>query len=372
MSAKEIALLLAMCTVAAGFTFGGGNTFSQWRVEQSWDIADVPSGFPVGFSLLTDGDRQYAAYYDKDRQMTVASRMMNSDQWQYQTLPSKVGWDSHNYITMAVDNDGHLHVSGNMHVVPLIYFRTDKAGDITSLKRCPMTGKQEDRVTYPKFLKDDNGDLIFTYRHGSSGNGINIYNKYNAQEQEWTRLLQSPLFDGEGKRNAYPLGPIRGPDGCFHVVWVWRDSPDCATNHHLSHARSKDLLNWESAFGDKLALPLKLGEEMSWVDPIPSHGGIINGCQKIFFDANNQPIITYHKADAEGKMQIYAARPENREWKIHRLTKWDKPIKFSGRGSMGFIGISISGLSRVDPGVLSMTYRHRDYGRGRLFIDEKT
>ena len=39
---------------------------------------------------------------------------------------------------------------------------------------------------------------------------------------------------------------------------------------------------------------------------------------------------------------------------------------------MGFIGIRISGLHKVQPGVLTMTYRHRDYGSGRLFVDEST
>ncbi|MEI8294878.1 MAG: BNR-4 repeat-containing protein [bacterium] len=80
-----------MITVATGFAFGEDNIFSHWKVEQSWDIAEVPSEFPVGFSLLTEGEHQYVAYFDKNRQMTVASRKMNSDQWQYQTLPSKVG-----------------------------------------------------------------------------------------------------------------------------------------------------------------------------------------------------------------------------------------------------------------------------------------
>lgn len=372
MTVKRKNLSVTTCTVVAALAFGETDMLSQWRIEESSDIADVPAEFPVGFCLLTKGDRQYVGYFDKDRQMTVASRMMNSDPWRYQTLPSKIGWDSHNYITMAVDGDGHLHVSGNMHCVPLIYFRTEKAGDITTLRKFSMTGKQENRVTYPKFLADHNGELIFTYRDGGSGNGINIYNKYDTRGRSWTRLLEDPLFDGAGKRNAYPLGPIRGPGGWFHVVWVWRDTPDCATNHHLSHARSKDLINWESVFGHKVELPLTLGEEKLHVDPIPSHGGIINGCQRLTFDAANRPVITYHKADAEGNMQIYAARPEDGEWKLHCLTEWEKPIQFGGRGSMGFIGISISGLNRTEPGVMTMTYRHRDYGSGLLAIDEMT
>jgi hypothetical protein len=273
---------------------------------------------------------------------------------------------------MAMDSAGQLHVSGNMHCVPLIYFRTDKPGDISSLRKMPMTGEQEDKVTYPKFLTDHEGNLLFNYRNGSSGSGKRIWNKYDIASASWSRLLDRPLLDGEGDMNAYPHGPVRGEDGCFHLVWVWRDTPDCATNHHLSYARSKDLVHWESAFGLAVELPITLNKKELWVDPIPSGGGIINGCEKLFFDEMNRPIVTYHKADPAGHMQIYAARAEGDSWEHHQLTDWDEPIVFGGRGSMGFIGIRISGLSRHEPGILTMTYRHRDYGSGRLVIEEET
>lgn len=345
---------------------------ARFSIDQSWNIAEVPSGFPVGFCLLTAGTRQYVAYYDKQRRMTVASRMLDSNNWQYRILPTRVGWDTHNYITMAVDRDGHVHVAGNMHNDPLIYFRTEKPGEITTLKKSAMTGSQEDRVTYPKFLTDHKERLVFNYRIGGSGNGRRIYNRYDLRTRSWSRLHDTPLLDGEGNCNAYPLGPVRGPDGRFHLVWVWRDTPDCATNHHLSYARSEDLIHWESVFGEKIELPIRLHQQALWVDPIPSGGGIINGCQKLTFDTDNRPIITYHKADADGNMQIYAARPEEGRWNRHLLTDWNKAVEFSGRGSMGFIGIRMGGLSRVEPGLFMMTYRHRDYGSGRLVVDEKT
>ena len=131
------------------------------------------------------------------------------------------------------------------------------------------------------------------------------------------------------------------------------------------------MVRWESVFGEVIELPLTLNKKSLWVDPIPSGGGIINGCQRLTFDADNRPIITYHKSDTDGNMQIYAARPEGGNWIPHPLTDWSKPVKFSGRGSMGFIGIHITGLSRVEPGIFTMTYRHRDYGSGRLVVDEK-
>ncbi len=364
--------LFALLAPAAFAAAGEDAVPSKYEIAGSLKVADVPSDFPVGFCLLTRGRRQFVAYYDKFRRMTVASRILGSREWNYRVLPHKVGWDSHNYITMALDRDGNLHVSGDMHCVKLIYYRTGKPWDISTLQRFPMTGKQEDRVTYPRFLTDREGNLVFTYRNGSSGNGMRIYNKYDRKTRKWTRLLEKPLLDGEGKRNAYPLGPLRGPDGRFHMVWVWRDTPDCATNHHLSYARSGDLVHWESAFGKRIELPITLQKKSLWVDPIPSGGGIINGCEKLAFDRSNRPIITYHKSDARGYMQIYAARPEGGKWAVHLLTAWRKPVKFGGFGSMGFIGIRISGLKKAGPGLFTMTYRHRDYGRGRLVIDEGT
>lgn len=336
------------------------------------DIARVPADFPVRFCLLTAGQMQYVAYYDEHRHMTVASRPLDAQAWTHQKLPSMIGWDSHNYITMIVDETGQLHVSGNMHGVPLIYFRTEKINNIRTLKQLAMTGERENRVTYPKFLQDHDGNLVFTYRDGGSGNGVRLYNRYDSKTRTWSRLLGKPLFDGEGQRNAYPLGPIRGQDGWFHVVWVWRDTPDCATNNNLSYVRSKDLIHWESSRGESVSLPIHISMHQLLIDPIPSGGGIINGCEKLFIDDKHRPVVTYHKTDEEGHMQVYAARPEGEQWVRHVLSDWKTPIEFGGKGSMGFIGIRISGLSRVEPGLLTLTYHHRDQGHGRLFLDEET
>jgi hypothetical protein len=304
--------------------------------------------------------------------MTVASRALDSKEWVYQKLPSKIAWDSHNDVTMAVDRAGHLHVSGNMHGVPLVYFRTDEPGDITSLKPAKMTGALEDRVTYPRFFQDNEGRLIFSYRHGGSGNGINLYNRYETETRTWSRLLNTPLFDGEGLRNAYAIGPARGPDGWFHVHWLWRDTPDCSTNSHLSYARSRDLIQWESAFGEKIDLPIRHAQNALVVDPIPPGGGIINGGHHLAFDSSGKPVLAYHKSNSGGNMQIYAARPEGGKW-IHRvLTKWSHPVPFDGSGTMPFIGIQIDGLEPLGSDAIVVRYRHKDYGSGSLTFDART
>lgn len=364
--------ILPALALFACVPFVKGEAASKYELAETLDIGEAVADLRVGFCLLTSGDRQYAAYYDRERRMTVASRRLAEKRWSYRILPSEIGWDSHNYITMAMDSAGCLHVAGNMHAVPLVYFRMEKPWDITSLKSFPMTGMQEDRVTYPKFLNDPSGNLLFNYRHGGSGRGNHIYNRYDAATRTWSRLLEKPMLDGEGARSAYPSGPTPGPDGWYHMLWVWRDTPDCATNNHLSYARSKDLIRWESAFGEDIPLPIVLGETQAWVDPIPSGGGIINGGAKLSFGGTGKPLISYHKSDAAGNMQIYAARPEDGKWAVRQLTKWDRRVEFSGGGSMNDIGISVGALQEAEPGILTLTYQHRDYGSGRLVLDAKT
>jgi hypothetical protein len=242
---------------------------------RSLDVAPVWSGHPVGFALLTHGVRQFVAFYAADRRMTVAQRTLGQRQWSYTTLPSTVGWDSHNYIAMALDREGTLHVAGNMHASPLVYFRSTRPYDASSLERVPsMTGQHEERVTYPVFSYAPDGALLLQYRSGSSGSGDTYRNRYDESTKTWHALTDQPLFFGGKRMNAYPLDPVRGPDGWVHQVWVWRDTPMAETNHDLSYARSRDLVHWETVAGVPLPLPLTIETPGLVVDPSPPRGGL--------------------------------------------------------------------------------------------------
>jgi hypothetical protein len=362
---KTFAVITMLATLAGGAE-------PRHEIVDVMELGRVPAGFPVRFALLTAENHQFVACYDAERQMVVKMRELGSDRWDEKILPSRVGWDSHNGLTMALDEGGHLHVSGNMHVDPLVYFRATRPHDIQSLQAKSMTGRLEDKATYPHFLKDAEGRLLFHYRHGGSGRGIRLWNCYDVETEKWSRLHDTPLFDGQGATNAYPVGPRKLGDGRFHMIWVWRDTPDCATNHHLSYARSDDAVHWESAFGHEVKLPILESHRSLWIDPIPSGGGIINGGHRLILDRRDQPLVVYHKRDQAGHMQIFAARPvPGDRWEIRPLTAWTDPVPFGGRGSMGFIGIDIGRLERVRPGVMMVTYRHRTHGRGRLFFDEE-
>jgi hypothetical protein len=138
------------------------------RIAEVVDVEPVGAAHPVGFCLLTRPPNQFIAYYDAQRQMTVAQRRRGQPDWTVQKLPSRLGWDSHNYVTMALDSAGHLHLSGNMHCVPLVYYRSTRPGDVTSLVQIPtmVASDVEQRVTYPCSLNGPDGAVTDGQRPG--------------------------------------------------------------------------------------------------------------------------------------------------------------------------------------------------------------
>jgi hypothetical protein len=368
MNAKYLPGLLLACAVTLPPSMLGASAPAK---AESIAVEPVWSGHPVGFCLLTHPPFQWVAYYDAERRMSVAQRTLDSTNWTFHKLPSTLGWDSHNYVAMALDRDGFLHVAGNMHCVPLVYFRSEKPREAASLQRVSaMTGRREGSVTYPVFLHDRAGRLVFRYRDGRSGSGDDLYNVYDEASQSWHRLVEEPLTSGHGRMNAYCSVPTPGPDGRFHMVWVWRDSPDCASNHDISYARSDDLVHWTDSTGRPLALPIT-SETGDIVDPVPPKGGLINVNRELGFDNAGRPVITYHKYDAHGDLQIYAARHETQGWQIVQVSDWTGyRWNFSGGGSI-IVEVKVGAVRPLGRNRLALSYRYPK-GSGVWVLDEKT
>jgi len=333
------------------------------------EVEPVWAGHPVGFCLLTHPPFQFVAYYDAQRRMSVAQRSLDSTNWTITRLPSSLGWDSHNYVTMAVDRDGILHLAGNMHCVPLVYFRGVKPLDAASLGRIEaMTGQREQRVTYPVFLRDRAGRLVFRYRDGRSGSGDDLYNCYDEIRRRWDRLLDEPLTSGRGRMNAYCSVPMPGPDGRFHMVWVWRNTPDCASNHDISYARSDNLVHWTDSAGRPLALPITV-ETGDIVDPVPPGGGLLNVNRELGFDNSGRPVVTYHKYDTNGDLQVYAARRQSKGWHIVQVSDWHGyRWEFSGGGSI-VVEVKVGAVRPLGSERLALSYGY-PRGSGVWVLDE--
>ena len=346
-------------------------------------IDRVWAGHPVSFALLVENEHQFIAYYDAERRLTVVGRGNGDVKWTRVQPPgvpwahgrnsNVTGWDSHNYLRLALDRDGEVHLSGNMHVDPLVYYRTRTPFDLETLERIDrMTGDRETHCTYPVFFKNAAGDIFFRYRDGSSGNGSDLYNAYDPDTRTWRRLLDTALLDGQGRRNAYALDPVLGPDGRFHVVWMWRDTPDCATNHTLSYARSRDFIHWENSRGEPLTLPITLstGEV---IDAAKPGEGLINMTFNLGFDAQQRPVVVYHRYDAQHRSQAYAARPRSTGagWELQQLSDWKFTWAFSGGGSIA-ADVTLGAPRTTTDGLLEVDFVTRDGGSGRWLINSAT
>lgn len=356
------------------------NTSTTAPMEMPIPIDSVWAGHPVGFSLLTYGDRQYIAYYNAHRNMVLGQRNLEDDSFDLHKLPATdrknsggtstvLNWDSHNYVTLAVDKAGFIHLAGNMHVHPITYFRSTKPHDISEMIQVrSMVGTEEDRCTYPKFMKNREGELIFHYRDGGSGNGNEIYNIYSTESQTWSRLLDDPLTDGQGKMNAYQSDPILLGDNWYHVYWVWRDTPDCETNHDLSYIKSPDLKTWYNAFGEEMNLSVTIDNRSVIVDPIPVKGGIINLAARLVLDDDHSPVFVYHKYDEAGYLQFYIARIEDDRWTYTQITDWDYRWEFKGRGSI-VSEVRIKGFEKRQSGY-SISFYHIKYGDKTMYLND--
>lgn len=360
--------LILCCTFVASAQTGK-------TVVESTVLDKVWAGHPVGFDLLTTDQYQYAAYYNADRDMIVARRKLGTNIWQKTKLPTAVGWDSHNYVTLAIDREGYLHVSGNMHVVPLIYFRSTRPWEIDSFEKLAMTGEQEDRVTYPVFFKDQQGTLYFQYRNGGSGDGITYWNRYDEKTKKWESLFGTSIFDGEKEANAYMINPVLGPDGYFYIVWMWRLTPVANTNHNLSCMRSRDLKNWENLRGEKVSIPVKWSDDATIVDPVGPWNGLINMGFNISWDDDKIPYITYHKFDYRGVSQGFIARWEgasDKKWVIHQISEWpDFKWDLNRRGSLAG-SVYISKIKQINKSQIAVEYTHEKYGNGSWILNKTT
>ncbi|MCC5905286.1 MAG: BNR repeat-containing protein [Balneolaceae bacterium] len=344
------------------------------------DVASVWSVHQIGSpDLITSDEFQYVGYYDEDRFLTVAQRKLGTQEWTYYVFPVQMGWATggHARLTLALDRDGYLHVSSYRRTLQegppappeKIYYRSENPHEIQSFERLIMISDDE-APEYPTFVKGPNDELYFTYRQGGSGSGDQIFNIYDPETRSWERLHDTPLFDGQGEMNAYG-GPRLGPDGIWHATWVWRNTPDNATNHSVSYARSRDMRNWETVDGKPVDLPITSETEGVIVDPAGPGDGISNMTSGgLGWDTQQRTIRTYHKFDEYGNSQVVNARFEDGHWNIVQATDWDFRWNYEGRGALPSVVLVGNVKVGRKSGTLELDVWSQYYGDERIVLDE--
>ncbi|TIH39863.1 BNR repeat-containing protein [Subtercola vilae] len=356
-----------ICTPASGDSSYTLPVAPAQQVVGESQVGTTWSGHFVQQALVTDGDDQYVGFYDANRRLTVAHRTLGSSStsWQTYALPSDqavTGWDSHDYIALGVDSVGQLHVAGNMHDSPLAYWATTKARDVSSLTNVPMlTDKAvETRVTYPQFLHGANGDLVFSYRQGGSGDGDSYLDDYDAGTKTWSPLLSTALFSGASgavSRSAYfTVSSHADAAGYYEMTWVWRSTADVATNSRLSYMRSRDLVHWQTVTGAPVNLPVTYDTPGVVVDDMPENSGVFNNQERVGVDANGSPTVSYSKYDSAGSNQLFVAHLNgSNQWISTQITHWVGAWRVAGVSTLS-AQVGVGGTARLPDGNLRLNF----------------
>ncbi len=305
---------------------------SQTEVDSGWAGNSVNTVVFRKNSLVTYKDTQYIAFYNSNQFVVVGKRRSGNEKWQLKQTRYKGNTkDAHNMISIMIDGDGYLHLSWDHHNNQLNYCKSIYPGSLEMGEKIPMTGIAENSVTYPEFYKMPNGGLLFLYRDGASGKGNLVINKYSIATKQWKQLHYN-LIDGEGKRNAYWQACI-DTKGTIHISWVWRESPDVASNHDMCYARSMDGgATWEKSTGEKYQLPVT-ASTAEYAFHIPQKSELINQTSMTADAAGNPYIASYWRDSGLLVPQYHIVFKKNKRWQVQDLGFRKTAFSLSGGGT---------------------------------------
>jgi hypothetical protein len=301
-------------------------------VEKGWAKNSVNTVIFRKNSLVSFRDTQFIAFYNENGFVVLGKRKHGATKWQLKetTFKGNVA-DAHNSISIMADGEGYLHMAWDQHNNVLHYAKSIFPGSLEMQQQISMTGIAENKVTYPEFYTMPGGDLIFLYRDGSSGNGNLAMNHYSTKTKTWKKI-SADIVDGEGKRNAY-WQACTDAKGTIHLSWVWRETPDVASNHDICYARSADGgKTWNKLTGEKYQLPITATTAEVAV-PIAQHSELINQTS-ITADENGNPYIaTYYREHGSDIPQYHIIYASEKTWRSVNLAFRKTPFTLGGTGT---------------------------------------
>ena len=302
------------------------------EVEKGYSSTSVNTAVFRQSSLVSNDTLQYISFYDSDGNVVVGKRRLGTKDWELKKTEFKGNIkDGHNIISIGLDGDGILHMAFDHHGSPLHYTRTVEPVSLEFEGLQPMTGRNEENVTYPEFHSMANGNLIFVYREGSSGNGNMVMNRFSHETKTWETLHEN-LIDGEGERNAY-WQMFADPEGTIHLSWVWRETWLVETNHDMCYARSRDGgKTWEKSDGTQYKLPITI-ETAEVAYAIPQNSELINQTSMTADSRGNPYIATYWRDGGSEVPQYRLVWNDGNEWKMSQVGNRTFPFSLSGGGT---------------------------------------
>lgn len=279
-------------------------------------------------ALVSNTLSQYAVWVDENFKVWVGRREHHSSQWIYSNVSDQgvfifdtVKKDGHYNHSIALDKDGFIHLSGGMHAGSLNYARSDTSGNPGSFTRHSMTGVNESNVSYPRFVRRKDGELLFFYRDGSSPNSDTHVNIYDTATKTWSKLVPK-LIDGVATGEGVYLNHIAvDKDGTIHVSGTFRNNG----NNDIFYMKSLDGgSTWQKTTGEVYTLPVT-HNTLEIAKDIAETKGLLNQ-NGMEVDDNGNPHIAYFRNDDDTNAytNIYHLYHNGSEWIEEKITNFKK------------------------------------------------
>lgn len=301
-------------------------------VDSGWANNSVNTVVFRKNSLCTYKNTQYISFYNQEGFVVIGKRKLGSKNWKLEITQFKGKvTDAHNSISIMVDGDGYLHLAWDHHNNKLHYAKSVAPGSLQLTDQMPMTGLLEKNVTYPEFYYLPNGNLLFFYRDGQSGQGNLVINRYDRTAKKWQQL-HTNLIDGQKQRNAYWQACV-DKNGTIHLSWVWRESSDVASNHDLCYAKSTDGgITWMNSKNELYRLPINAATA-EYIVTIPQKSELINQTSMVTDDAGNPFIASYWKEKGDSIPQYHIVYNTGSDWNVNNTGFRTTAFSLSGVGT---------------------------------------
>lgn len=316
-----------------GLPVGSGETVGSGWASDAVNVMPFRRSSIVT-ALRGDDDVQTLAYYDPQGNLVLARKESGTGAG-WTTLTTQYTGniaDAHASISIAVDGHGYLHVAWGMHANTMQYARSLEPWSLELGPITPVTGLNEDAVTYPEFYPQSNGNLFLLYRDGGSGSGNLVVDHYDVSRKEWTQT-QGDLVDGKSDDLSPYWQAVVDSRDRLQITWVWRSSGVDTVNRDLAYVRSTDATGrtWQRSDGTYTAVPITQARAETIVR-IPDDRQLVNQTSMAVDDDDRAYVVSYWRTDGN-VMQYMLVHQERGRWEVEDTGIRSTDFDLSGGGT---------------------------------------
>ncbi len=266
-------------------------------------------------------NKEYVAWYNNAAgQLVISDSPAGSGVWtdHVATTPIPAILDDHLIASITTDGAGCVIVAWGMHSTPQNVWVGSTPGDCTvtaaNVIASPLVAGQavaEAAATYPVLRRLSNGNVVYLWRTGASGNGNQCVYLWNYVARVFTAVNMA-LFNGQSTRSAY-LNTV-WIDVCdrIGVAWQWRDSNAVADAFDCNMLYTDDFFQTTHSM-DATLLPSSITSSnapTALAQSIPkSATALYEAAQGFCFDAGRRGIAMNYYDDGGGAgVQLHATR----------------------------------------------------------------